>query len=37
LACGRIDPQGAIDTGAITWTGDAELGERTARNLRYTM
>ena len=37
LACGRIDPQGPIDTGAITWTGDADLGERTARNLRYTM
>jgi uncharacterized protein (TIGR03083 family) len=37
LACGRIDPQGAIEAGAITWSGDAELGERAARNLRYTM
>ena len=37
LACGRIDPQGPIDAHAITWTGDAELGERAARNLRYTM
>ncbi len=37
LACGRIDPQGAIDDGTITWTGDAELGERAARNLRFTM
>jgi len=37
LACGRIDPQGPIDSGTITWTGDAELGERAARNLRYTM
>ncbi len=37
LACGRIDPQGPIDSGAITWTGDAELGDRAARNLRYTM
>lgn len=37
LACGRIDPQGAIDSGAITWKGDAELGERAARNLRFTM
>ena len=37
LACGRIDPQGPIDSRAITWSGDAELGERAARNLRYTM
>jgi len=37
LACGRIDPQGPIDARVITWTGDAELGERAARNLRYTM
>jgi len=37
LACGRIDPQGPIDAGVITWSGDAELGERAARNLRYTM
>lgn len=37
LACGRIDPQQAIDSGAISWTGDAELGDRAARNLRFTM
>lgn len=37
LACGRIDPQGAIDSGAITWNGDAELGEKAARNLGFTM
>ncbi len=37
LACGRIDPQTCIDSGAITWTGDAEFGERAARNLRFTM
>ena len=37
LACGRIDPQARIDSGAITWMGDAELGERAARNLRFTM
>jgi hypothetical protein len=37
LACGRIDPQARIDAGAISWTGDAELGERAARNLRFTM
>lgn len=37
LACGRIDPQAQIDSGAVSWTGDAELGERAARNLRFTM
>ena len=37
LACGRIDPQAAIDSGAIKWNGDAELGDRAARNLRFTM
>ena len=37
LACGRIDPQVRIDSGAINWKGDAELGERAARNLRFTM
>ncbi len=37
LACGRIDPQGAIDDGRISWSGDAELGEKAARNLRFTM
>jgi uncharacterized protein (TIGR03083 family) len=37
LAGGRIDPQAQIDSGAVSWTGDAELGERAARNLRFTM
>ncbi len=37
LACGRIDPQGAIDSGTISWKGDAALGERAARNLGFTM
>ena len=37
LACGRIDPQLTIDSGAITWKGDDQLGERAARNLRFTM
>jgi uncharacterized protein (TIGR03083 family) len=37
LACGRIDPQIPIDSGAVTWTGDVDLGERAARNLRFTM
>jgi len=37
LACGRIDPQEQIDAGLVRWTGDAELGSRAARNLRYTM
>lgn len=41
LACGRIDPQAAIDAGRITWTettSDAsEWGEKAARNLAFTM
>jgi uncharacterized protein (TIGR03083 family) len=37
LACGRIDPQQQIDAGLVSWTGDAEFGDRAARNLRYTM
>jgi hypothetical protein len=37
LACGRIDPQERIVAGLVSWTGDAELGDRAARNLRYTM
>ncbi len=37
LACGRIDPQGPIDDGRMTWTGDAVLGEIAARNLAFTM
>ena len=37
LACGRLDPQEPIDAGKISWTGNAEWGERAARNLRFTM
>jgi len=37
LACGRIDPEGPIDRGQISWSGDEAWGERAARNLRYTM
>ncbi len=37
LACGRIDPHGPIDDGRVTWDGDAEWGDRTARNLAFTM
>ena len=37
LACGRIDPQESIEHGTIVWRGDAEFGERAARNLRFTM
>ena len=37
LACGRLNPQEPIDAGRITWTGDAVIGERAARNLRFTI
>lgn len=37
LACGRVDPQSRIDSGKITWSGDVALGEKAARNLRFTM
>ncbi|MGO8961520.1 MAG: maleylpyruvate isomerase family mycothiol-dependent enzyme [Streptosporangiaceae bacterium] len=37
LACGRVDPQAQIDEGKITWTGDPVIGDRAARNLRFTM
>ncbi|MEY2974788.1 MAG: hypothetical protein RIR49_1208 [Actinomycetota bacterium] len=37
LACGRIDPEQAIDGGLISWSGDDEIGSRAARNLRFTM
>lgn len=37
LACGRIDPQGAIDAGRVSWSGDATWGEAAARNLAFTM
>ena len=31
LACGRIDPEGPIADGRITWSGDADLGAWIAR------
>ncbi|MGA1073756.1 MAG: maleylpyruvate isomerase family mycothiol-dependent enzyme [Ilumatobacteraceae bacterium] len=37
LACGRIDPQGAIDAGRIAWSGSDDWGDRSARNLAFTM
>jgi hypothetical protein len=37
LAAGRIDPQRQIDAGLVAWTGNAQLGERAARNLRFTI
>ena len=37
LAAGRIDPQQPIDSGLVTWTGNAQLGDRAARNLRFTI
>ncbi len=37
LAAGRIDPQRQIDAGLVTWIGNAELGDRAARNLRFTI
>lgn len=37
LACGRIDPEGPISDGRITWTGDDTIGAHAARNLAFTM
>jgi uncharacterized protein (TIGR03083 family) len=37
LAAGRIDPGERIGDARISWSGDAEWGERMARNLAYTM
>jgi len=37
LACGRIDPEEPIADGRVTWTGDGEIGNRAARNLRFTI
>lgn len=37
LACGRIDPQGAIDDGRVGWSGSGEWGDRAARHLAFTM
>lgn len=36
-ACGRVDPEVPIREGAISWSGEAELGAHAARNLRFTM
>ncbi|MCC6437341.1 MAG: maleylpyruvate isomerase family mycothiol-dependent enzyme [Acidimicrobiales bacterium] len=36
LACGRIDPEGPISSGAVTYAGDAALADQLARNLRFT-
>ena len=37
LACGRVDPEGPIADGRITWEGDAGLGAHAARHLAFTM
>jgi uncharacterized protein (TIGR03083 family) len=37
LASGRIDPQAQIDSGKVSWTGDRDLADRAARNLRFTI
>jgi uncharacterized protein (TIGR03083 family) len=37
LAAGRIDPQTQLDTGKVSVSGDRELGDRAARNLRFTI
>lgn len=37
LAAGRIDPQRQIDSGLVTWTGNAQLADHAARNLRFTI
>ena len=37
LACGRIPPQVEIGAGQISWSGNDEWGEKSARNLRFTM
>jgi uncharacterized protein (TIGR03083 family) len=37
LACGRIDPEEQISSGAVRWTGDDEIGAHAARNLAFTM
>lgn len=37
LAAGRVDPQGKIDAGKITWTGDGQWGDTAARKLAFTM
>jgi uncharacterized protein (TIGR03083 family) len=36
LACGRIDPNEPISSGAVTYDGDTALADQLARNLRFT-
>jgi uncharacterized protein (TIGR03083 family) len=37
LAAGRIDPQTQLDTGKVSVSGDRELGDHAAKNLRFTI
>jgi uncharacterized protein (TIGR03083 family) len=37
LCCGRIDPQGPLDSGAVTLAGDRDLAGRVARSLAFTI
>jgi uncharacterized protein (TIGR03083 family) len=37
LAAGRIDPQAQLDSGKVRLSGDRELSDRAARNLRFTI
>ena len=37
LAAGRIDPQRQLDTGRVSVSGDRDLANRAALNLRFTM
>ncbi|HVC70971.1 MAG TPA: maleylpyruvate isomerase family mycothiol-dependent enzyme [Acidimicrobiales bacterium] len=37
LACGRIDPDGPIGDGRLTWSGDPELAAHAAHHLAFTM
>lgn len=37
LCCGRIDPQGPIGEGKVTYAGDVALADQVARNLRFTI
>ena len=37
LACGRIDPEGPIADGRVTWSGDEALAAHAARHLAFTL
>ena len=37
LACGRVDPEAALASGAVTVHGDEEVGTAVVRNLGYTI